>query len=83
MTYSEQLGDVVERVGLEDHLRVGDGAVAVRALDVVADLVGNCDERKVGRWEDGSRNEHESIEVKRGGEKGKAGKDKPVGSVDE
>ena len=38
MTYSEQLGDVVERVGLEDHLRVGDGAVAVRTLDVVTDL---------------------------------------------
>ena len=38
MTYSEQLGDVVERVGLEDHLRVGDGAVAVRARDDHATL---------------------------------------------
>ena len=35
----ELLGDVVERVGVEDDLREGDGAVAVRALDVVADLM--------------------------------------------
>ena len=36
----ERLGDVVERVGLEDHLRVGvgDGAVAVRARDDLIEL---------------------------------------------
>ena len=37
----ERLGDVVERVGLEDHLRVRDGAVAVRSLDDITDLGGN------------------------------------------
>ena len=36
----EEVRAIVGRVWVEDHLRVGDGAVAVRALDVVADLVG-------------------------------------------